>query len=197
MAKRSVSIILALVLLLSAFAFSGAAVAEEEPVTVVLAQDSDPTTLDPHRTSGDQGGRVYMNICETLTIFDGEWKLQPLLAESWEQESETSWIFHLREGIEFSNGEPFNAEAVIWNLDRGASKEYPRQAMEYITYYDHAEAIDDYTVRIVTNQYCGLIPEYMSDVPMLAPAYSAEIGEEAIGQDIVGTGPLRPHQLGA
>ena len=90
MAKRSVSIILALVLLLSAFAFSGAAVAEEEPVTVVLAQDSDPTTLDPHRASGDQGGRVYMNICETLTIFDGEWKLQPLLAESWEQESETS-----------------------------------------------------------------------------------------------------------
>ena len=189
MAKRSVSIILALVLLLSAFAFSGAAVAEEEPVTVVLAQDSDPTTLDPHRASGDQGGRVYMNICETLTIFNGEWKLQPLLAESWEQESETSWIFHLREGIEFSNGEPFNAEAVVWNLDRGASKEYPRQAMEYITYYDHAEAIDDYTVRIVTNQYCGLIPEYMSDIAMLAPAYSEEIGEEAIGQDIIGTGP--------
>ena len=189
MTKRLLSIALVLAMLVTGVIAFSSAVAEEEPVTVTLAQDSDPTTLDPHRASGDQGARVYMNICETLTIFDGDWKLQPLLAESWEQTGDTEWVFHLREGIKFSNGEDFNAEAVVWNLNRGASTEYPRQAMEYVTYLDHAEAVDTYTVKIVTNQICNLIPEYMADIPMLAPAYSESIGEEAIGEDIVGTGP--------
>ena len=186
MVKKSLSLLLALLMLLTLF--SGMAWAEE-PVTVTLAQSSDPVTLDPHRASGDQGARVFMNICETLTIFDGSWQLQPLLAESWEQTGENEWVFHLREGVKFSNGEDFNADAVIWNLVRGTSEEYPRQAMEYITYFDHAEAVDEYTVKIFTNQFCDLIPEYMADVAMLAPAYSEEIGEEAIGTDIVGTGP--------
>ena len=109
---------------------------------VVMAQSADTNTMDPHRASGDIGANIYRNICERLTTFDNDDKLIPLLAKSWEQVSDTEWLFYLEEGISFTNGEPFNAEAVIYNLDRAAYTEYPRQSFEYTQYYDHCEAVD-------------------------------------------------------
>ena len=156
---------------------------------VVLAQSADTNTMDPHRASGDIGANIYRNICESLTTFNNDDELIPLLAKSWEQLSDTEWLFYLEEGISFTNGEPFNAEAVIYNLDRAASTEYPRQSFEYTQYYDHCEAVDEYTVKIVLNSPDPLLPEHICDIGMLAPEHSAEIGEEANSYDICGTGP--------
>ena len=46
--------------------------------------------------------------------------LRPGLAEKWEQaaDDKKTWIFHLRSGVKFHDGTDFNADAVIWNLDR-------------------------------------------------------------------------------
>src|SRR6202023_618086 len=46
--------------------------------------------------------------------------LRPGLAEKWEQDPEDNktWIFHLRHDVKFHDGTDFNADAVIWNLDR-------------------------------------------------------------------------------
>ena len=56
-----------------------------------------------------------------LTRTDQLATLRPGLAEKWEQEGEDggkTWIFHLRHGVKFHDGTDFNADAVIWNLDR-------------------------------------------------------------------------------
>jgi peptide/nickel transport system substrate-binding protein len=47
-------------------------------------------------------------------------EIRPGLAESWEQDKtdQSKWIFHLRRGVKFHDGSDFNADAVIWNLDR-------------------------------------------------------------------------------
>lgn len=164
---------------------------DDKPVTIVLAQPSDPSTLDPHKAAGDQGANVWRNICESLTTYDGQDNLIPYLAKSWEQVSENEWIFHLEEGVKFSNGESFNAEAVGWNLDRGADTDNPRQNMEYRKFYEKGnwEAIDEYTIKITTTKPNFLMPNHMCDLPIIAPAYSTEIGEDAIGSSPVGTGP--------
>src|ERR1700752_481166 len=55
-----------------------------------------------------------------LTKTDQLPALRPGLAETWEQDHEDGkiWTFHLRHGVKFHDGTDFNADAVIWNLDR-------------------------------------------------------------------------------
>lgn len=159
------------------------------PFTLTIAQSSDPQTLDPHKSSGDIGANVFRNVCETLIFYDEDWNTYCLLADSYEQVSDTEWLFHLRENIQFSNGEPFDAEAVIWNFERAASEEYARQSFEYKKYISDIEAVDSLTVKFTLTQPDIFFVQHVAEVPMLAPAHSQEIGEEAIGRDIVGTGP--------
>src|SRR3979411_1376421 len=51
--------------------------------------------------------------------------LRPGLAEKWEQApgDKKTWIFHLRRGVKFHDGTDFNADAVIWNLERYFNKD--------------------------------------------------------------------------
>lgn len=167
----------------------GSATGSDEPVTVTFAQKSDPTTLDAHRSYGDVGSNVLTNITEPLVAFDGDDKLYGVLAESWEATGECEWTFHLRQGVTFSNGEPFNAEAVVWNINRAMSTEYPRDSYEFTPFVEKVEAVDEYTVKFTTNKPDWTLPNQLVLVTFIAPAYSEKIGEEAISQDPVGTGP--------
>ena len=162
---------------------------EEEPFTVTIAQSSDPQTLDPHKVGGDISANIFNNVCESLLTYDKDWEITPLLAESYEQASDTEWTIKLREDVTFSNGEPFNAEAVIWNFKRAASDKYPRQAYEFRDCVKDYEAVDDTTVKFILSKPDLFFPQHIAEVPMLEPKHSEEIGEEAIGSDIVGTGP--------
>ena len=91
--------------------------AAEEPKTtrLNLAYGNLPTTLDPHRTSDQFAADVLRFICQRLiTLGDS-----PLLAEKWEYAADNlSVTFTLREGIEFRDGTPFDAEAVRYSFER-------------------------------------------------------------------------------
>ena len=54
--------------------------------------------------------------------------LRPGLAERWEQDATDPriWRFHLRRGVTFHDGTPFNADAVIWNMDRYFRNDSPQ-----------------------------------------------------------------------
>ena len=60
-----------------------------------------------------------------LTKTDQLASLRPGLAEKWEQspDDKKTWIFHLRKGVKFHDGTDFNADAVIWNLERIFNKD--------------------------------------------------------------------------
>src|SRR5258707_14927208 len=63
-----------------------------------------------------------------LTRTDQLAALRPGLAEKWEQDpaDNKTWIFHLRRGVKFHDGTDFNADAVIWNLDRDFKNSCPQ-----------------------------------------------------------------------
>src|SRR5580704_15878796 len=63
-----------------------------------------------------------------LTKSDQLATLRPGLAEKWEQaaDDKKTWIFHLRKGVKFHDGTDFNADAVIWNLERIFNKDSPQ-----------------------------------------------------------------------
>ena len=90
----------------------------------MTASDIPTTTGMPN--NGFEGMRFLgFPIFEGLILFDLTKTDQlatfrPGLAEKWEQapDDKKTWIFHLRKGVKFHDGTDFNADAVIWNLER-------------------------------------------------------------------------------
>ena len=86
--------------------------------TVVVAQGVDPTTLDPMNHQEAPATVLANNLFDGLIERDPDLNLVPLLAESYQSVSPTTWEFKLRRGIRFHNGEPFDAESVKFSLER-------------------------------------------------------------------------------
>src|SRR5580700_7736875 len=105
-------------------AFANAAWAGGTLRVALTASDVPTTTGAPD--NGGEGLRflgypVYEGlVLWDLTHADKLAEIRPGLAESWEQDKtdKSKWIFHLRRGVKFHDGSDFNADAVIWNLDR-------------------------------------------------------------------------------
>jgi peptide/nickel transport system substrate-binding protein len=103
---------------------------------LVFATASDPVVLDGALVSDGESLRALDQMFEGLvTLKEGTTDVIPGLAESWEADpAGTSWTFTLRDGVEFHDGEPFNAEAVCFNFDRWYNFKGPFQ-LESATYY--------------------------------------------------------------
>ena len=97
------------------------------------------TAADIPYTAGqpDQGGeglrfigyQMYDALINwDLTQGDRLPDLVPGLAERWEVRADdpTKWIFYLRQGVKFHDGTEFNADAVIWNLEKVKNKDAPQ-----------------------------------------------------------------------
>ena len=89
-----------------------------------LAMALEPPHLDP--TAGAAAAIdevVYANIFEGLTRIDRNGAVQPGLAASWSvSEDKKSYTFFLRQGVSFHDGSPFNADDVLFSLNRARSK---------------------------------------------------------------------------
>lgn len=113
-------------------------------------------------------------------------------AESWENVDELTWRFHLRPGNTFHNGEPLDAEAVKWNIDRVRTREDFLVQPQW-QFVNEVIIIDDVTVDITTHVP---YPYFEYDVSfngceILPPDYMAEVGEEEFARKPVGSGPYQ------
>ena len=143
---------------------------------LVFGTASDPVVLDGALVSDGESLRALDQMFEGLvTLKEGTTDVVPDLAESWESSPDgKSWTFHLREGVKFHDGEPFNAEAVCFNFDRWYNFKGPFQ-LESATYYwqtvfggfsdkkkpslyASCEATDENTVSPQPHQAVGLVP---------------------------------------
>lgn len=131
-----------------------------------------PSSLDPHAANDGYSLYVMINIYETLVHLNQDLELEPGLAESYEQIDDTTWEFVLREGIEFHDGEPFNAEAVKINLDRVLDEDVGSPLAFLFTEIDEVEVIDEYTVHITTHEPFAALPNHLAHPGgnMISPA---------------------------
>ena len=106
---------LALIGALAPAALPGTAFAAEANA-IVIARQVSTTAMDPGFLR--ESATLVDNIFDTLVMRDAGMKLVPGLAERWEAVDDITWMFHLRHGVTFQNGEPFDAEAVKFTLDR-------------------------------------------------------------------------------
>jgi len=95
--------------------------------TIIYAKNADAPSLDCSDETDGEAFEVCQQIFEGLLGFKaGETEVEPVLAESYESnEDATVWTFHLRQGVTFSDGTPFNADAVVTNIERQWDPENP------------------------------------------------------------------------
>ncbi len=93
-----------------------APVEEASADTLRLAVTSEPNHLNPKGIPEVVDEWILPNIMETLLTFDDDGNLIPMLAESYEYESDTMMLWHLRQGVKFHNGEELTAEDALFSL---------------------------------------------------------------------------------
>lgn len=164
--------------------------------TLVFAASADATTLDPHNTTDTESDQVIMMMYETLIGFDHDMQIVPRLAERWEVAPDgVTWTFHLRQGIRFHDGTPFNADAVQRNFARVMDPVANHKRLVLFDMIDRVEAVDERTVRISTKYPFGAFEPTMAHVsaaivnPGVAETFGKEFGSAA--DRASGTGPYR------
>ncbi len=79
----------------------------------------EPGSFDPHKVSTVAEGRVLTEIYEGLTVYDGEGRLQPGVAASWDiSPDELTYTFHLRSDARWSNGDRVTADDFVYAFRR-------------------------------------------------------------------------------
>lgn len=146
-------------------------------------------SVSPHTTAGEMWFQEM--VYETLVSIENS-GIEPCLAETWDISPDgLTYTFHLREGVTFTDGTPFDANAVVKNFDNIHKDAASLKWLESIVLTESYRAVDDYTFELVlSNPYYPLLTELG-----LARPYgmgSTEIfieGEPRSVTSAVGTGP--------
>ena len=171
-----------------------AAAAEPEPEAdtfdIRIAIGPDIQDMDPQRSNAVWNTiMLWGNVTEGLVTTDDNGVVIPELAESFElMDDNLTWRFTLREGITFHNGEPFNAEAVKYSLDRIAGEEFGSLIANYFKDYATTTVIDEYTVEVMTAQTSPDFLVTLTSAQMVPPVYSSSY-PTAQNNHPIGTGP--------
>ena len=124
------------------------------------------------------------NVVETLTYLSEDYKVLPRLAERWELIPPNTWRFHLRQGVTFHDGQPFDAQAVKTGIfDRVAQR---RGGGTIKAGPDSAVVVDDHTIDFTPTGPNLRVPEQLvhPQTAVIAPGSN-------FGAKPVGTGPFR------
>jgi peptide/nickel transport system substrate-binding protein len=160
-------------------------------ITVARAYDAD--TLDPQHTIYGGSLEVLYCVYDTLTATNANQDIEGLLAESWDiSEDGLEYTFHLRQGILFHDGTPFNADAVKFAFDRVLDPATNTPTASWVGPLTATEVIDDHTVKLILSApfapLAGNISSGYYGIP--SPTAVREMGDD-FGTHPVGTGPWK------
>ncbi len=167
---------------------------EEEPVTLRVGVDFIVDTLNV--ASSWYNYTLHDLIHDTLWEWSESDIYRPGLAQQYEVSADgLTYTFHLRRGVTFHDGTPFNAETAAWTLNWIKEHEVPTM-IGYLTHLEEAVAVDPYTLEVHLDAPVGnMITELVIFVWMLPPHIWQDMSDEQIlgeGDPLaIGTGPFR------
>ena len=172
--------------------------------TLILGRGGDSVGLDPGHEMDGESFKICDNIYDTLVQYkDESTELEPALATAWENsEDRLTWTFYLRQGVKFHDGTPFNAEAVLFSLNRQHDAMHAFHNVGGVYNYwidtglaeivDKITAVDEFTVQIhLKTAYAPFIYTIaITAFSIVSPTAVKKFGDDFTNNP-VGTGPFK------
>jgi peptide/nickel transport system substrate-binding protein len=186
--------------------------------TLRIAMAAEPTSADPQHYAAAPNSTLHDHIFESLVKLDARLKAQPTLARSWSRRDDRTWVFRLRDGVRFHNGQPFTAADVVFSYCRILNNE-SELAVSFsstVRRLTRVEAEDALTLVIGTREPEPLLPADLASlriipaslVPARPIAFDAGSNCDGAGKPwptlaqfndgsaAIGTGPFRLRSFG-
>lgn len=163
---------------------------EKRRTDIVIGTGSDIVSTDPHKQNDTASKRALTMLYDTLIMIDKDGStFLPGLAEKWEVVSDTEYVFHLRKGVKFHNGDEMKASDVKFTLERCAESPKSRIAVDSVK---EVTVVDDYTVKVTTDKpFAPFLFNMASyNVGILNEKYTKEQGDN-FQKAPIGTGPMK------
>ncbi len=168
---------------------SGASISQSSDIVASMAVDF--TTMDPLDTSDTLSGGIQRLMMDGFFGFDDEMTLIPMLATEYTANDDaTEFVLTLREGVTFSDGTPWNAEAAKANLDRWADKSLGLKRTSLLSNnIGSVEVTGEYEVKVtLTAPFGAFISTLAHPACVIVSPAQIEKGVEVVAAEPVGTG---------
>lgn len=163
---------------------------ENEDVNMTIAVNAEIISLDPHDISDTLSDSATSTMYESLYDYKLDMSLEPVLATGYDvSEDGLEYTFYIREGVNFHDGTPLNAEAVKYNFDRIADKEKNLKRRRNFLHVVNTEVVDEYTLLVKLDAPFAPMINRIASVSIISPAALEKHGDKGIITNPVGTGP--------
>jgi peptide/nickel transport system substrate-binding protein len=159
------------------------------PSTLTIDQANSPTTLDPGLQYDNDSYYVYRNIFDQLLHrSDKTLAVEPWIATSWKQTNATTWVFQIRPGVKFSNGEALTGKDVAYSINRILAPSFASPQLSNFSAIASATGTAT-TTTIVTQKPSPTLLSYLTTLSIVPQAYVEKVGEKAFAVSPIGSGP--------
>src|ERR1700754_5000261 len=168
----------------------GASAQAQTTLRIALAED--PDVLDPSLARTYVGRLVFSAFCDKLFDIDDKLNIVPQLALSYETSADgKAMTIKLRPGVKFQDGEPLDAEAAKFSIERHMTLPTSFRKSE-LSSVDHVEVIDPLTIKLVLKQpYAPLIAQLTDRAGMMVSPKAAKEEGDKFGMHPVCAGPYK------
>lgn len=181
---------LRLTLAAALLALTCGAAAAQSTLRIGLAED--PDVLDPSLARTYVGRIVFAAFCDKLFDIDAKLNVVPQLALSHETSADGKTVtIKLRPGVKFHDGEPFNAEAAKFSLERHLTVAGSFRKPE-LAAIDHIDVVDPLTIKIaLKSPFSPLIAALTDRAGMMVSPKAAKAEGDKFGLHPVCAGPYK------
>ncbi len=161
------------------------------PQEMVFATTSDPVGLSPIETWDTVSDQPINQMYERLFVNDPDTnEFIPHLATSYHNPDDLTWVFELREGVEFHDGTPFNAEAVKYTFETLIDPDVGAPGAHIMSFIDEIEVLGDYEISITTKEPNPNVLTILTNRTTAIISPTADQNQNLM-QEPVGTGPFK------